>query len=158
MSGLILERSELLLLYKLPVTYVPLPTPGRALARLMLLLALLPTATLAEGRDDPFLRCAFEQGRQVILSERGDDFVWTEDGKGTVAAFLRRADGDPLATLYTYLPDRGPQTLTLDLDAMAAAGGNLPPVGTAMIVTPALDSSGRLTPIVQYGRCVEFIG
>jgi hypothetical protein len=126
--------------------------------RIALVFLVIPTATLAEGRDDPFLRCAFQDGREVILSERGDQFVWTEDKKGTVAAFLRRADGDPLATLYTYLPGRGPQTLTLDLDTMAAAGGGQPPVGSAMIVTPALANNGRLTPIVQYGRCVEFIG
>ncbi len=150
--------SEARWIHKLPPTSVAAPPRRQAPARLALLLALFPTTTLAEGRDDPFLRCAFEDGRQVILSERGDDFVWTENEKGTVAAFLQRADGDPLASLYTYLPDRGAQVLTLDLDAMADAEGTLPPVGTAMIVTPALDGSGRLTPIVQYGRCVEFIG
>ena len=114
-------------------------------------------SAFAEGRNDPFLQCEFEKGRKVILSERGDDFVWTENGKGTRAAILKRLDNDPRVTIYTYLPDQGAQMLTLNLDIMTESAGAATPPGSALIVTTAIARSGALTTVEYPGRCVELI-
>ena len=114
-------------------------------------------SALAEGRNDPFLQCEFEKGRKIILSERGEDFVWTENGKGTRAAILKRLDSDPRVTIYTYLPDQGAQMLTLNLDIMTESAGAATPPGSALIVATGITRSGVLAAVEYPGRCVELI-
>ena len=48
--------------------------PGLTFALLLVLAA----PALSEGRNDPILGCAFENGRQVVLAEDGDGFEWRE--------------------------------------------------------------------------------
>lgn len=130
----------------------------RSVALLLALGAMAVSGTaLAEGRNDPFLKCDFDKGREVILSERGEEFVWTENGKGTRAAILKRLDNDPRVTIYTYLPYQGAQMLTLNLDIMTESTRAATPPGSALIVTTVIARSGALTTVSYPGRCVELI-
>ena len=76
---------------------------------LLTLLILVPVAVFAEGRDDPFLECDFESGRQVVLAENGDAFEWREEDH--IGAMHCTAAGTVIC--ITDHPEWGPQALVV---------------------------------------------
>lgn len=118
-------------------------------------LAAIPAG--AEGRNDPFLRCLFEDGRQVVLAERGDAIDWIEEGveaEATVTPDTERG----LISVTALIHGRGAEFLTfVDGPAAegAAAAGNR---GEARLVSGVFLQDGKLTTRVTSGKCEEFFG
>ena len=76
---------------------------------LFTLLILAPIAVFAEGRNDPFLQCDFESGRQVVLVEDGDALEWREeDHTGPMQCTLGAT-----VICITDHPEWGPQALVV---------------------------------------------
>ncbi len=119
-------------------------------------LACLASGAMAEGRNDPFMRCTFDDGRVVVLAENGAAFEWRE---GTFAAPMitevpRLAD-DPILTFL--LPNAEPERIDVFL-GWFRAGGVPADIGTAMLSRTIFDDAGHLTSKTTAGTCVDFFG
>ena len=119
------------------------------------LMMLAATAT-AEGRDDPFLRCTFEDGRVVVLAEQGEMLEWRE---GTFARAMvpetPRTGDDPIMTFL--LPTADPERIDVFLgwfnDTIAPDR-----VGEAMLSRTVFDDAGKLITATTRGQCEDFFG
>jgi len=86
---------------------------------------------LAEGRNDPFLQCNFEAGRQVTLAENGDALEWREDG---FSAQTHCTSGGTVICITEH-PKWGPQTLVVANGASAEEQRMKIAAGSAILTT-----------------------
>lgn len=115
--------------------------------------ALISAGTLhAEGRNDPFLGCVFEDGRQVILAENGDGIEWQE---ADLTAVAHCTNGRTVICVIEH-PDLGPQALVVATGASEQEQRMRVPAGAALLMSvyfvPEQVASGQ-----QKGLC-ERIG
>ncbi len=116
----------------------------------------LATGAVAEGRNDPFMRCAFEDGRVVVLAEDGDGFAWRE---GAFAASIvpesPRTGDDPIMTFL--LPTADPERIDVFLGWY---GDTVVPerVGEAMLSQTVFDDAGQMIARSVQGQCEDYFG
>ncbi len=132
--------------------------PGRLQdqKKLGAVLCCLASGSVAEGRNDPFMRCTFEDGRVVVLAEQGDGFEWRE---GAFAAPIvpesPRSGDDPILTFL--LPNADPERIDVFL---GWTGDRVMPdaVGRAMLSRTVLTDAGALTITSTPGQCEDYFG
>jgi hypothetical protein len=121
--------------------------------------ALAPTASFAEGRDDPFFRCAFEDGTRLIFAERGDDTIWYEEGiEGDTfkVTFEELGENDPMfeALLQSPFGD----TRALFILAPGTEGFYNEADWFARMIWMELGSVDGIMTRTMDGQCEEFTG
>jgi len=121
-------------------------------------MAALSCAATAEGRKDPFLKCGFEDGREVVLAEDGEGTAWVEGGTRYPAVNYadKREGHDPIVSVVAYLPWR---TMKLDIfvpDPDWDERLPLPPLSALLSETVMLQA-GMLVESVT-GSCEEVGG
>ncbi len=114
------------------------------------------TSAMAEGRNDPFMRCTFADGRIVVLAEKGDGFEWREGQyvAPLVAETPRLAD-DPILTFIANAAE--PERIDVFLGRFVA-GQDVAEIGTALLTRTILDDAGLLTSQQTPGHCEDFTG
>lgn len=117
----------------------------------LLLSVLAATPLLAEGRNDPFLKCRFDGGRQIVLAERGDAVAWIEDGSDAPATIVNDAKRG-LVSVTALIHGRGAEFLTF------VSGKDAENKGAAKLVSGVFLRDGQLTTQVTTGTCEEFFG
>lgn len=118
---------------------------------------LVATPALAEGKNDPFMKCDFEDGRVVVLSEDGDSLIWNEDDQPHPANSYVPASHTPTRVIHKYSPDYGVESLTLFTGWFASGQPDIAP-GTALVSRTVVTQQGRLETRSTNGFCVEYIG
>lgn len=88
-------------------------------------------ALQAEGRNDPFLGCVFEDGRQVILSENGDAVEWQE---ADMTAPAQCTSGKTVICVIEH-PTLGPQALVVATGASEQEQRMRVPAGAALLMS-----------------------
>ena len=111
----------------------------------LLLLAAAPS--LAEGRKDPILGCAFP-GHAIVLAEDGDGFAWWDESAG-LAGPAQCAGLDTGAVVCLLETAEAP----LILAVTTGAAGQGAPFGVAKLIAPQLPPDGALALASQDGRC-----
>ncbi len=122
----------------------------------LFLLMLSPAITLAEGRDDPFLKCQFKGGRTVVLAENGDDLVWIENNADYPATRFGNRDGGHLVTIHADARSINNPSLTVftkDITESAPAEN-----GDALLTWTTLSAIGKFKSHALRGKCKEFNG
>ncbi|MCG6902843.1 MAG: hypothetical protein LJE68_09195 [Rhodobacter sp.] len=98
---------------------------------LAVVICALPGLATAEGRNDPFLDCRFEGGRQVTLAENGDLVDWIEDDfQGPT-----HCTSGTTVICVTQHPEWGPQTLVVTAGTSETEERMRIMPGTALLTT-----------------------
>ncbi|MEY1555524.1 hypothetical protein AB3Y40_07790 [Yoonia sp. R2331] len=124
--------------------------------KLGLALCCLASGAVAEGRNDPFMRCTFDDDRIVVLAEQGDGFEWREgDFAAAIVPESPRTGDDPIMTFL--LPNADPERIDVFLGWY---GDTVVPdrVGEAMLSRTIFDDAGRLVTATTQGQCEDFFG
>lgn len=121
------------------------------------LLCLLAGPALAEGRNDPFLKCLFEDGREAVLAENGEAIEWLEGDVVSPVTVFSTGTNLPTRTMIADGEADGILRLDLLIDD-AVAGSRILKAGTGLLSETVVGPDGLLTSISQSGTCEEFHG
>lgn len=117
--------------------------------------SMLGTAAIAEGRDDPFMRCTFDNGRVVVFAENGDDFEWREgDFIGTLVQPTQTAQ-DPVLTFFGPWAD--PERIDVFV-GWSADGNPEMEIGSAMLSRTIVSDAGKMISQATPGLCEDYTG
>ncbi len=113
------------------------------------------TSALAEGRNDPFLRCVFDDGRDVILAENGDAVEWREANGVTNVVQSAETNDKSLRTFIRL----GEHIERLDVFAGPMTNdGMSPQIGDAFLSGTNLGSDGSFLSLGIDGSCEAYSG
>lgn len=122
--------------------------------RIAIICALLAGSVTAEGRNDPFYRCTFENGRAIILAEQGERYEWREDGAAAPALL------DELFNLENHVAfdrlwaaDRMVVRVGVSFKTNPAVE-----IGYATLTSQALNGDGVMKTDHQTGVCEDYFG
>ena len=119
--------------------------------RFVIPLSLLASAGHAEGRNDPFLKCDFLSGRQVVLAENGAAVEWRE-GQTTRPARIIQDSGEGEERTVTIAPTSSTPSF-LYITGFAPDGS-----AKAALTATKQNTSGAFEITSDSGACKEFFG
>lgn len=105
----------------------------------------------AEGRNDPFLKCMFDE-RAVVLAENGDRVVWIE--AEIEAATTCSFENSAVAGRLLFHPTQGPTTVFV---GTGLEGGDAVR-GQAVLVLATVEKTNQINAGTQRGTCREYLG
>jgi len=123
--------------------------------RATLCFAVLAGPAVAEGRNDPFYRCTFDDGRIVILAEQGDGFEWREGSFVAPLVAEPRLNYDPIISFMGLWAD--PERIDVFV-GWQEDGGVSAKIGSAMLTRTIMGEDGLLAVSQQAGTCEDYFG
>ena len=128
------------------------------LSGLTVLFISFPKPILAEGRDDPFLKCTFENDRVVIFAEDGDNTVWIENESRFRAIWQETAFAHtPLKSIHKSGGYQGDETITI---LVKYTRNEKPKIkgGASLLSQVTLTPQDEWEIVSTKGHCERYIG
>ena len=123
--------------------------------RASIICATLASPVVAEGRDDPFMRCTFDDGRVVTLAEQGDGFEWREGSFTAPLVTEPQLAHDPVISFIGVWDD--PERIDVFLGWEMGAGPKIA-IGTALLSRTVISDAGAFRVDQQPGTCADYFG
>jgi len=123
--------------------------------RAAIIYATLAAPALAEGRNDPFYKCTFDDGREVILAEQGEGFEWREGSFIAPLASEPRFIDDPIISFMGIWGD--PERIDVFVGWQLGSGPELE-IGSAMLSRTVINDAGVMTTLSTNGLCEDYFG
>ncbi len=120
-----------------------------------IIITLLPLSVSAEGRNDPFMRCTFDDGRVVVLAENAGALEWRENDFRAPIIQPEQMAHDPMITYFGPWID--PERIDVFVGWFSDGSPNLE-VGAAMLSRTIITDQGTIESEAVSGLCEAYFG